>query len=984
MTTNRDRSPPLGPSGPGLTAGRVLSTSVQRVCTRTPLPAPTTAKGIYAVFTGTEGNGRFLGLVVPTDAAGGCRTFGELVTRLPQVCLPPETPIDAALLALDRAGASVLAVVATDGSFVGAAERMSLLAGLLTLNPAQAALWTAVEVLSAKIGPPFFASLVQHLTRALGVDVAFIGETNGERIDTLAVCVRGEMRDPFSYETRGAPCHEALQDGVCFYPADVQKHFPAHTMLAEMGADSYLGIRLLDSSGRLLGLLAVMHGRPMLANSADQPILQVFATRTAVELEHRRAEAALRQSEARFRATLDHAATGIANVSLDGQWLWVNRKLCEILGYTEAELTQHGTLERITHPEDLPLGRDITQRLIAGEIDSGTLQKRCLRKDGRVVWAEISIVLLRDTNGQPQYFVGVIDDITTRRQMEEALRESEASLALAQRVAHIGNWDWDIPHNRLRWSDEVYRIFGLAPRAFDADYDAFLRAVHPDDRQLVTHAVERALGRRAPYDIDHRIVLPDGSERVVHEQAEVTWDAKGEPIRMFGTVQDITERVKAEQRLSFLAHYDGLTGLPNRVLLNDRLRQAMIEADRHERLVAVFFLDLDRFKTINDTLGHEAGDTLLKAVAQRLTATVRRGDTLARLGGDEFTLVLADMVNVQDAATLAQKVLDSFSTPFVIDNRELFVTASIGVTVYPFDDNSIEGLLKNADTAMYHAKERGRNAYQFYSTEMNGQAFKRLTLHNALRRALERGELALHYQAQVDLRSGRVTGVEALLRWQHPELGLIPPDDFIPLAEETGLIVPIGEWVLRTACRQARIWQQRFAADLRMAVNVSTRQLQQPDIAQVIVDILHETGVRPDTIELELTETLLMQNVEAALPTLRRIHAAGIGLAIDDFGVGFSSLSYLRQLPIDAVKIDRSFVRDLTVDPDDAALVAAIIAMAHSLKLEVIAEAVETREQLAFLHAEGCDQMQGFLFLPPLSAADLEARLAAGPLLLSP
>ncbi len=384
MTTNPDHTRSLR-STSRQTAGYALSPHVHRVQARAPLPAPA-AYAIYAVFAGRRGAGRFLGLVSSFDiAAGNDPTFGDAVARLPQACLPPETPIDVALLQLERAGASAVAVLSRDGTFVGAVDRISLLAGQHTPKFDDAALPTTVEVLSTKIGAPFFASLVQHLTRALGVDVAFVGETNSGRIDVVAICVRGEMGDPFGYEACGTPCNEALQDGVCFYSADVQKHFPKHAMLAEMGAQSYLGIRLLDSNNQLLGLLAVLHGQPMRTDS-DQRFLQVFTARTAVELEHRRAEAALRESEARFRATFDHAAAGIANVSLDGRWLWVNRNLCEVLGYSEAELTHLGTLEQITHPDDLLLGRDMVHRLIAGEIDSSTLQKRYLRKDGSIVW----------------------------------------------------------------------------------------------------------------------------------------------------------------------------------------------------------------------------------------------------------------------------------------------------------------------------------------------------------------------------------------------------------------------------------------------------------------------------------------------------------------------------------------------------------------------------------------------------------------------
>jgi len=431
-------------------------------------------------------------------------------------------------------------------------------------------------------------------------------------------------------------------------------------------------------------------------------------------------------------------------------------------------------------------------------------------------------------------------------------------------------------------------------------------------------------------------------------------------------IQDITARKHAEARLVYLANYDTLTDLPNRVLLGQRLNKAIAEAEHIERLVAVLFIDLDRFKVINDTLGHDSGDELLKVVARRLSEAVRPGDTVARYGGDEFVIVLANVGHIDDVTRVVNKILGRLSPPTTIGGRELFVTPSIGITLYPFDDNTSDELLRNADSAMFDAKDQGGNCFRFYTAEMNARAERRLTLESGLRRALERGELLLHYQPQVDIASGEIVGAEALIRWQHPDWGLVSPAEFIPLAEETGLILPIGEWVLTEACKQARLWHEAGHTSLRIAVNLSGRQLSQKNLVEIVANTLSICAVARGMLELEITESLLMQDLDRIAGTLDALVALGVTVSMDDFGIGYSSLSYLKRLPIDVLKIDQSFVRDITNDPDDAAIVQAIIAMAHSLGIKVMAEGVETAEQLAFLRQHHCDGMQGYYFSRPV------------------
>jgi diguanylate cyclase (GGDEF)-like protein len=430
------------------------------------------------------------------------------------------------------------------------------------------------------------------------------------------------------------------------------------------------------------------------------------------------------------------------------------------------------------------------------------------------------------------------------------------------------------------------------------------------------------------------------------------------------------ERKSAERRLAYLAQFDTLTGLPNRHLFHDRLLQTIAHARRSGNPMAVLFIDLDRFKLVNDTQGHSAGDKLLKEAAARLTECMRSVDTVGRFGGDEFGAIVSDLARPGDAGVVAQKILDAIAQPYKLDARDTYVSASIGITLFPADGDSPEALVMNADTAMYRAKEQGRNTYQYFTREMNQRALARVQMEAAMRRAIERGEFLLHYQPRVDLRSRRICGFEALLRWQHPEKGLVLPGEFVPILEEAGLIVPVGEWVLREACRQAQIWQRDGLAPLPVTANLSARQFQEKDFEATVRRVLRETRVDPSLIQFELTESLLMSEPESAARTLRGLKESGLRISVDDFGTGYSSLAYLKRFPIDALKIDRSFVRDITTDPEDAAITIAIIGLAHNLKLKVVAEGVETREQLELLAANGCDEMQGNLFSVPTTAEE--------------
>jgi diguanylate cyclase (GGDEF)-like protein len=445
------------------------------------------------------------------------------------------------------------------------------------------------------------------------------------------------------------------------------------------------------------------------------------------------------------------------------------------------------------------------------------------------------------------------------------------------------------------------------------------------------------------------------------------------------SMQYSIERKRYQVQLEYQANYDALTGLPNRNLLHDRLRQSVF-AQRFVRSIGVVFLDIDHFKFVNDSLGHNAGDKLLQKVAERLSESVRDGDTVARLGGDEFILILNDQTGQEVIYRAMQRIIGKVAEPIEVDGQELTVTASAGISLYPQDGPDVETLLKNADAAMYRAKEKGRNNFQFYTAEMNRQVNERLKMEGSLRRALERNELELYYQPRIHVPSGALMGCEALLRWRHPELGLILPERFIGLAEETGLIVPIGEWVLKSACLQARSWQKKGSAPIAVSVNLSMRQFRQEALAGAVDDALRHSGLDPRLLEMELTESLVMQDTETAIRVLARLREIGVEISVDDFGTGHSSLSYLTRLPISALKIDQSFVHDIrgTGGPDEGIVAQAIISLAHNLKLKVIGEGVETQAQFEFLKKHACDEVQGYYFGIPMPVPDFE-RLAAKP-----
>jgi diguanylate cyclase (GGDEF)-like protein/PAS domain S-box-containing protein len=666
-------------------------------------------------------------------------------------------------------------------------------------------------------------------------------------------------------------------------------------------------------------------------------------------------------------AALEAAANAIVITDFHGTIQWVNHAFTTLTGYSSEEVLGK-------NPRLLKSGRqpqsyyaDLWSTISSGKIWHGELINR--RKDGTTYVEEMTITPLAQNSGEANctHFVAIKQDITERKRAEKELRLTQFSVEHASDDIFWSNSQGRIVYVNKAACDSLgysrgellsLSVQDLNPHfRKEEDWPVFWQELKGRGSMTFEGQNTTKEGRVFPAEITANYLEFDGQEY------------------SFAFVRDITERKVAEERIHFLAYSDALTGLPNRRLLQDRLTQALASARRQKGRVALLFLDLDRFKKINDSLGHSVGDLLLQEVAGQLKNATRELDTVARVGGDEFLIVLPELKELTDAAVAAKRLLDAIIGEYTIQDHTLNITCSLGISIFPEHGTDAETLIKNADTAMYSAKEGGRNGFRFFTENVNAQAVERLTLENSLQRALHRKELFLMYQPQIDMATGKIVGMEALLRWQHPELGLLPPDKFIRIAENSGLIVPIGEWVLRTACSQARKWQEGRLPPVRVAVNLSAVQFRRQGFCEQVRTVLRETGLAPQYLEMELTESLLLADADVTLSVIQELKAMGLTLAIDDFGTGYSSFSYLKRFRVNRLKIDRSFIRDVAVNPDDAAITAAIISMAKSLHLKVIAEGVENEAQMTFLRAHHCDEIQGYYFSKPLTVDQVGDKL---------
>jgi diguanylate cyclase (GGDEF)-like protein/PAS domain S-box-containing protein len=678
-------------------------------------------------------------------------------------------------------------------------------------------------------------------------------------------------------------------------------------------------------------------------------------------------------------AVLEAAANAIVITDFEGTIVWANHAFTTMTGYSKEEVLRKNLrlLKSGEQPESYYA--ELWSTISSGKVWQGEIVNR--RKDGTTYTEEMTITPVSRDVGNPadRYFIAIKQDITERKRAEEELYRAHQML---QTILNT------IPQ-RVFWKDRNCTYVGCN-RAFatDAGLNNPAEIIGKSDFELAWS------GTADRYRADDKLVMEQGSTKLNFDETQsrpdgsLRWrrtnklplrDREGKVIGVIGTYEDITERKVAEERVQYLAYYDDLTGLPNRTLLQDRLTKALASARRRKDKVALLFLDLDRFKDINDSLGHSVGDLVLKEVAERLKKWAREQDTVARVGGDEFVIVLTAAKDGADAGVAAGRLMHAMSAEFVVQGRSFSISCSLGISVFPEHGADSETLIKNADAAMYCAKENVGQNFRFFTDDMNAQAVERLALESSLRLSLDKKELFLMYQPQMNIATGKIIGLEALLRWQHPELGLVPPDKFIRIAENSGLILPIGEWVLRTACSQTRKWQDEGLPAVSVAVNVSAVQFRQADFCELIRRVLHDTGLAPQYLELELTESLLLSNADVMFSVLQDLKAMGLKLAIDDFGTGYSSFSYLKQFPVGRLKIDRSFIREVAVNPDDAAITTAIISMAKSLNLKVIAEGVEDEAQMSFLRAHQCDEIQGYYFSKPLAVDKVADKLRGDP-----
>ncbi len=693
----------------------------------------------------------------------------------------------------------------------------------------------------------------------------------------------------------------------------------------------------------------------------------IVASRDLTDLEL--AHQALMASQTSFHQLLDQAADAIFISDLDGRIVDVNQRACANLGYAKSELLGLNVLD-VEQDFDLEAAKAIWRALQPGQVT--TLLGHHRRKDGTVYPAEIRVSSL-DLNGR-RLMTALARDISDRLLADEKLRQAAVVFDNAQEGIMVTDANARI----LAVNQAFCEITGYSEsEALGETPGKFKSGRHDAAFYQGMWNTLASTGRWQGEVWDRR---RDGEIYPKWLSISAVRDAAGKTLRYVALFADITHLKESEARLEHLAHFDVLTDLPNRLLFNSRLEHALEQARRHGEHIALLFLDLDRFKTINDSLGHPAGDELLITVARRIRKRLRVEDTLARLGGDEFVILLEKLDAAQRAAIVAQDVLQVLAEPVLLaGGHEVFIGCSIGISLYPNDAVDATRLVSSADAALYQAKEQGRNTYRFYTEALTTVANEHLALETRLRRGLERGEFILHYQPLIDARDDRMFGVEALVRWQPPDEALVPPGKFIQIAEETGLIVPLGAWILRTACAQARAWRDAGLPPLIMAVNLSGRQFQSSDVAGMVRAVLAETGLPASQLELELTESVLMEQADQAIATLDALKALGVRLAIDDFGTGYSSLAYLKRFPIDKLKIDQSFVAGLAEDADDREIAATIIAMARGLHLDVLAEGVETQQQLALLRQFGCEQYQGYLFGRPVPAEELACRLRALP-----
>lgn len=817
------------------------------------------------------------------------------------------------------------------------------------------------EATSSKIGQEYFEALVEYLCNALKVDMVFIGELadNNSAIHTKAVYAHGSIAENITYELAGTPCEGVIGKYTCVYRRGIQQFFPADTLLKELGVEGYVGVPLFSLTGTPFGLIVALHSKAILNEDFIQTYFDLVVGRVAAEYERLNIMERLTDQEKQYRDLVYCSSDFIWEVNENVEYSFPSSSPDGLLGYTAAELVGKTPFDFMPKEEAEKVRLSFKSTWEHRESFSG-LENINIHKDGTLVYIETSGVPIFDSQGIFKGYRGVDRNISERKKKEIELKLAATVLETATEAVMVT----DINNHIIKVNKAFTTITGYTIDEVLGETPSVLKSGRHDAHFYIEMLKTLQLCGEWEGEIWNRRkngeIFPEWLtvSAIQNDQGDI-----GGYVSLFS---DITKRKEYEEKIEYQANYDALTGLANRHLLADRFSRAIDRADRKNSRVALLFIDLDRFKQVNDSLGHTFGDKLLQEVSSRLYSHVRKSDTTARLGGDEFAVIFPDVPDIHHVEDSIRNILKSLSKRYKIEGNEVYLSASIGVTVYPDDGNTIDDLLRNADSAMYKAKENGRNSFQYYSGEMHKDAEKRRLLENSLRRAVNQNEFVLYYQPIVDSTTKKIVGSEALIRWKNPDMGIVSPAEFIPLAEDTGLILTIGEWVLNEACRQISSILPACPKDFFVSINVSSFQFKKNNIPLLVGKALERFGLSPNRLVLEITESLMLNDDKSILEQLKELRRMGVGISIDDFGTGYSSLSYLHKYPISTLKIDRAFVNDLTSNKQSRALVTAIIAMSKSLGLKMVAEGIEEEQQAAILSQEGCTFFQGFLFSKPL------------------
>jgi diguanylate cyclase (GGDEF)-like protein/PAS domain S-box-containing protein len=818
---------------------------------------------------------------------------------------------------------------------------------------------------SGCISEKYFNALVSSLSKNLEMGTVLIGELTGDKtpsIQTKAVIVNGELIDNFNYELAGTPCENTLDKKYACYPENVQQAFPADKWLKDRAIEGYIGAALIASSGAPMGVLVACSQSPIKNVVCVKASFDMVVARTAAEMERMHTEERLRE----LLQVVEQSPVVIAKADINRNLDYVNKNFESTTGYTKEEvlgkdprfLTEGVTSDKVY--------KDIWNNITQGKVWSGEILNK--RKNGSHFWAKATFGALRNASGEITGYISLKEEITQLKESEKHLRLAASVFETASEALVVTDVNMNIKMVNKAFSN----ITGYGSDEAIGQTPAILQSGRQDkdfyadmfDSLNATDVWEGEIWNRRK----NGEIYPEWL------RISVIRDDVGNHEGYVGLFSDITKRKRNESLIQHQANFDALTGLPNRNLFRDRLSHALDLAEKNHQHVAVLFIDIDHFKYVNETLGHSLGDQLLQDIANRLTHNLKKPKTVSRFGGDEFIVILPDESSLYRIENTALEILKKLERPYCINGDPVFASASIGAAVYPFDGEDAEALLRKAENAMYKAKHKGRNNFQFFTMEMDIEAQQRQELERDLHKAIEKKQLSLVYQPIIDPATGTMISAEALIRWQHPKKGLISPVQFIPLAEEVGLIIPIGEWVLREACREAMRWVNTPKPPT-VSVNLSSIQFQKQNVPNLVKTILAETQLPPERLTLEITESLLVIDDDDTLEQLQEIRRLGINLSIDDFGTGYSSLSYLKKFPVSTLKIDRSFIMGLPDNSEDEALVSAILAMANSLNLTVVAEGVETQEQAELLKRKGCQYLQGYYFSKPLAKDAFEGLL---------